>query len=257
MSIRVERQHGRYVAVPKAVIDDPRLSFRAKGLLITLLAQVDDHTSNTDRFADVAREGTDGMKSVLKELEGAGYYRRLEERDVDGTSRVTEVFFELSCKPLLEAHDEDLPRDGEPTERGAPQTSSDGETQPPPPAERIIDQLNELRERSWEWMRYTPLSARYAKNLEHISGRLSDGYSEQDLILVLEYIAAVDGGKEESRKYFDCVTPFNTKNFERNLAMAREWEARGRPSVRGSGSLQAAHGHDPEIYEKRVRGGTT
>jgi len=87
-----------------------------------------------------------------------------------------------------------------------------------------------LRERSWDWAQYTPLSARYAKNVEHIGGRLRDGYAEEDLILVLDYLAATDGGKEASRRYFNCVTPFNTKNFERNLAMAREWEARGRPT---------------------------
>jgi len=228
MRVRIERQLGRYVAVPKAVIDDSRLSFRAKGLLIYLLAQVDDRASEIGRLADIPGEGADGMKSVLKELEDAGYYRRLEERGVDGTTCVTEVFFELSCRPLLETQDNDLPLEGEPAERRAQRTSTEGETRPQPPAERIIDQLNAIRKRSWEWIRYTPLSARYAKNLEHINGRLTDGYSEQDLILVLEYIAAVDGGKEESRKYFDCVTPFNTKNFERNLAMAREWEARGR-----------------------------
>lgn len=94
--------------------------------------------------------------------------------------------------------------------------------------QRIIDHLNRLRERSWDWAHYTPLSARYAKNVEHISGRLRDGYVEEDLILVLEYLAATDGGKEESRRYFNCATPFNTKNFESNLAMARDWKARGR-----------------------------
>jgi len=93
-------------------------------------------------------------------------------------------------------------------------------------AERIINQLNNLRSKAWAWARYTPLTAKHAKNVEHINGRLSEEYSEEDLVLVLEYLACVDGGKEDSRKYFDCVTPFNTKNFERNLAMARECEAR-------------------------------
>ncbi|MEN6368727.1 MAG: hypothetical protein ABFD77_03395, partial [Thermotogota bacterium] len=121
--------------------------------------------------------------------------------------------------------------------------------------ERVIDRLNELRRHSWEWVRYTPLSAKHPKNVEHISGRLREGFSENDLLLVLEYLAVADGGKDASRRYFDCVTPFNTKNFERNLALAREWDARGRPVVLGSASSQAASGHDPDIYEKRVRGG--
>ncbi len=123
------------------------------------------------------------------------------------------------------------------------------------PAQRVIDQLNMLRKSAWDWARYTPLSAKYAKNVEHINGRLGDGYSESDLLLVLEYLAAVDGGNEDSRKYFDCVTPFNTKNFERNLTMAREWEARGRPPGRATRSLQLGESHDAEIYEKRLTGG--
>ena len=102
-----------------------------------------------------------------------------------------------------------------------------------------------MRQCSWEWAQYTPLSAKYAKNVEHIRGRLRDGYDERDLVLVLEYLAATDGGKEESRRYFNCVTPFNTKNFERNLALARDWDAKKRP---GGGRRRPGTSRGKEYY---------
>ena len=101
------------------------------------------------------------------------------------------------------------------------------------PAERIIDRLNELRQANWKWVSFRPLSAAHAKNVEHINGRLADGFTEVQEVLVLEYLAAKDKGDERSRQFFDCVTPFRTSNFERYLAMAEDWEARGRPSFNG------------------------
>jgi hypothetical protein len=94
--------------------------------------------------------------------------------------------------------------------------------------ERIVRRLNDLRKTHWEWAHYVPLLARFPKNVEKIRQRLRDGHTEQDLILVLEYRAAVDGGDERSRRYFNSDTPFNTRNFEENLAMALDWQARGR-----------------------------
>ena len=126
-------------------------------------------------------------------------------------------------------------------------------------AHQIIARLNELRESSWTWVRYTPLAAS-TTNVEQINGRLKE-YAEADLVLVLEYLAVKDGGDEKSRGYYDCVTPFRVKNFERRLVMAREWEARGRPSKNGEpertnrGEDQRSDGHDLAQYEKLVKGG--
>jgi len=123
--------------------------------------------------------------------------------------------------------------------------------------DRIIARLNELRESSWEWVRYTPLTAS-PTNVEQINGRLKE-YAEADLVLVLEYLAVKDGGDEKSRGYYDCVTPFRVKNFERRLVMAREWEARGRPSKNGDDGVRdetlRPQGHDVEQYEKWFSGG--
>lgn len=252
MRIRLAGDASLHLVLDKTMLEDPRLSFRAKGLLAYLLAHPELDLSNKRLLASVSLEGVDALNTSLKELEEAGYFRQTQEVNEDGSMHIIGIVYPTSRIPVLESQRFEKPLSSK-RQEAAPLEASQDESITP--AQRIIDQLNELRKKAWDWARYTPISAKYAKNVEHINGRLSDGYSESDLILVLEHLAAVDGGKEESRKYFDCVTPFNTKNFERNLTMAREWEARGRPASRTSRSLQLGESHDAEIYEKRLTGG--
>ena len=231
--------------VNRAMLADPRLSFRAKGVLVSLLARAGEPSVGHDDAIVLDRADRREMELGLRELHEAGYAVRESVADESGERMIV---YEISRRPLLDEPDtgESEPFDPSSTQRSLFDPPQD--VDPRTPAERIIDRLNELRRASWEWAKYTRLQAKHAKNVEHIHGRLKEGYAESDLILVLEYIAAIDGGKEESRKYFDCVTPFNTKNFERNLAMARDWEARGRrlPGERGPDGVS----RDASYYEK-------
>ncbi len=244
--IEIEREEDR-VVFHRGFLDDPRLSLRAKGLLAVLLSRR-GRSVDLDFLAVVAERQGDAQ-AALRELERAGYFQPAERGSGDASSLSGRVR-ETSALPLLES----LPTRS-PAERSGGNGQSAGDEVETSAADRILERLNELRRTSWTWARYTPLSARHAKNVEHIKGRMHEGYAEADLILVLEYLATVDAGKDESRRFFDSVTPFNTKNFERNLAMAREWEGRGRPRGNGALALQRADGHDPAIYESRVKGG--
>jgi hypothetical protein len=242
--IRVERDETARVILARGFLDDPRLSLRARGLLATLLAR--GGAGDIDLRGSVAfGERPGDVETALRELERAGYFARAGDASdpLAGTVRETSTLPLLSAAPAVRRR------------TAAEADSPEREKEEAEAAERVLAALNELRASSWTWARYTPLSAKHAKNVEHIRGRLREGYAVADLVLVLEYLASVDGGKDASRRYFDSVTPFNTKNFERNLAMARDWEARGRPATSEPLALQRADGHDPAIYEKRVRGG--
>ncbi|MCX6091466.1 MAG: hypothetical protein NTX23_01160 [Candidatus Bipolaricaulota bacterium] len=248
--IEIEREEDR-VVFHRGFLDDPRLSLRAKGLLAVLLSRP-GVVVNLQTLAAGTGDRVSGVEEAFRQLESAGYFTRAESVTGEnpalaGTVRETSVLPLLLDRPSR--HSSAEPRQG-----GRPGGAVDEESLKAA-AERVLARLNELRKASWSWVKYTPLSARHAKQLEHIKGRMHEGYAEEDLILVLEYLAAVDGGKDESRKYFDGVTPFNTKNFERNLAMAREWEGRGCPRGNGALALQRADGHDPAIYESQVKGG--
>jgi len=231
--IRIEgRGHGRGIIIDSKALEDPKLSFRAKGLLAYLQSLPRGCASDVKGLASVSLEKKAAIETALKELVDSGYVTRTEEAGSDKAPGSAGGVQAVSRGALMDSLFGDLFRPGgvgEGTtaldERPVQASKRDEAKRR---VQRIIDHLNMLRERSWDWAQFTPLSAKYAKNVEHISGRLRDGYSEQDLILVLDYLAAVDSGKEESRRYFNCVTPFNTKNFESNLTMARDWEARGR-----------------------------
>lgn len=256
MRIRLSREAGRHVVLDRFMLEDPRLSFRAKGLLAFLLAHPGFDLGNKKALTSTSLEGVDAVETALRELENAGYLRRIEEEDTSGTAQSIAVVSPLSRIPVLEPQEDAIVRStSDSPSQDTPSTKSPTKEHADTPAVRIIARLNALRSAAWTWARYTPLSAKYAKNVEHINGRLADGFEESDLILVLEYLAAVDGGKEESRKYFDCVTPFNTKNFERNLAMARDWEARGRPQAQPVSKHRYEQSHDPSIYDRGRRGG--
>ncbi len=249
--IEIEREQDR-VVLHRGFLDDPRLSLRAKGLLAVLLSRTGGVAVDPQTLATMSGERAVDVEAAFRELESAGYFTRAESETGDapplaGTVRETSVL------PLLDSISRRA--SAERRESGRRPKIGDEESLKEV-AERILARLNELRKASWSWAKYTPLTARHAKNVEHVKGRLHEGYAEADLILVLEYLAAIDGGKDESRKYFDSVTPFNTKNFERNLAMARDWEARGRPQRPTSLTLDRPPEHDPAIYERWAeRGG--
>ena len=132
------------------------------------------------------------------------------------------------------------------------------------PLENVLKRLNELRKESWAWTKYTPLTSKSAKNTEHITGLLNNGHPADELIMVLEYITAKDKGHENSRQYFNCTTPFNTRNWENNLSMAADWDANGRPAKKPSGNgpkklVSASHYDDDDkaaaAFEKIKKGG--
>ncbi len=253
MQIRLASGTNHHVVIDRSMLDDPRLSFRAKGLLCYLLAHPGIDMADKKQISSVSLEGLDAIQTALQELQDAGYLRQSQQPAKDGTVHTIGIVYPISRFPVLTAQPDSATDMLESSPRSKKSSAaSDSATSP---TQRIVARLNELRKVAWDWARYTPISAKYAKNVEHINGRLSEGYDETDLILILEYLAHVDGGKEESRKYFDCVTPFNTKNFERNLAMARDWEAKGRPVVQSNLSFQRVEGHDPKIYEQRLTGG--
>lgn len=222
-----ESQRERAVVIDTAALNDPTLSFRAKGLLAYLQSLPRGAIPDPKRLEGVSLEKRAAIESALQELVDRGYLIRNSEAE-EAPPEVSP--HKLPRAVLMESLFGEPPRQRE-DDRPERRSAKADRVEMAGRVQRIIDHLNALRERSWEWAQYTPLSAKHAKNVEHIRGRLHDGYTDEDLILVLDYLAATDGGKEESRRYFNCVTPFNTKNFERNLAMARDWDARRRPGA--------------------------
>lgn len=83
--IRVEKDRDNpYVQINKNVLNDARISFKAKGLMAYLLSLPDDWEIYESEVVKHSRDGKDSLKSAIKELIEAGYIERTRVRDEKG-----------------------------------------------------------------------------------------------------------------------------------------------------------------------------
>lgn len=80
----------RFTILANAVLCDPRLSFRATGVLARLLSEPPDSAVNTALLWRERRphgEGRDALLTALRELDRAGYLTRVRSQDERGRWR--------------------------------------------------------------------------------------------------------------------------------------------------------------------------
>lgn len=71
--IRIKKKRTPYVTLDTTALNDPRLSFRAKGLHAYLLSKPDDWQVYIAHLEEESpREGKDAIRGAIKELEAAG-----------------------------------------------------------------------------------------------------------------------------------------------------------------------------------------
>lgn len=70
-----------YVSIDKTCLEDPRLSFKAKGLHTYLMSRPDNWKPIIEQLATVSADGKEAVRTALKELEEAGYIVRRPLRD--------------------------------------------------------------------------------------------------------------------------------------------------------------------------------
>jgi hypothetical protein len=94
MIVRSARPESNFTIISNDVINDQRLSFKARGLLVYLLSKPDAWRTTTAHLASVSPNGIDAVKTGMKELENVGYVRRVKSRFPDGTITTTTVVFD-------------------------------------------------------------------------------------------------------------------------------------------------------------------
>ncbi|PPA90104.1 helix-turn-helix domain-containing protein [Brevibacillus laterosporus] len=118
--VRVIKRESPFVQIDKIPINDERLSWKAKGLLVYLISKPDDWTIIISDLVNKAKDGRDSVYAGLKELEQTGYLSRVRERDSNGkflpmeyriyeTPQITEI------EPLPDFPDTDFPDRVNPT----------------------------------------------------------------------------------------------------------------------------------------------
>lgn len=92
---RAPRPHNLFTVVPNRIIEDSRLSWRARGMLIYLLSKPDDWECRTAHLAKVAPEGIHAVRAILQELEHARYVTRYRWQDPRGHHRMMTTVYDI------------------------------------------------------------------------------------------------------------------------------------------------------------------
>lgn len=80
---RVVRRQ-RFTTVDRQTVNDSRLSFRARGILVWLLDKPDDWRCEARDIAHAGTEGRDAVLAALRELEALGYLSRVKRQNAGG-----------------------------------------------------------------------------------------------------------------------------------------------------------------------------
>jgi hypothetical protein len=85
MNVRVLKLKKGHTEIDNRLLNDPEISFQAKGLICYLLSKTNDWKAIAEQLANVGPDGMGVVRSALKELQEHGYARRL--RIVDGQTK--------------------------------------------------------------------------------------------------------------------------------------------------------------------------
>jgi hypothetical protein len=104
-TLRIARRR-QFVRLDSRAVNDPKLSYRALGVLTWLLEKPDNWTVRSENIAAAKKEGRDAIRTALRELEAAGYLVRNKYRDQAGVWRSEAVIYESAQDATQEAdHD--------------------------------------------------------------------------------------------------------------------------------------------------------
>jgi hypothetical protein len=91
--VRAPRKKSNFTILDNDVIHDSRLSYRASGVLIEILARPDNWRTNAEQLARQRnQEGRQAIRTALKELRAAGYLVHQKVRDPE-TGRISTVSY--------------------------------------------------------------------------------------------------------------------------------------------------------------------
>ncbi len=95
-----------FARIPKSVLDDPSLSWRAKGVLCYLIGKPPGWKCRATDIIKHATEGKAAVWAALKQLRRIGYAQLIQIRDEGG--RVVEWVWNISDSPIFQSPDTDF-----------------------------------------------------------------------------------------------------------------------------------------------------
>lgn len=90
MPIIRSKKDRHFTQIANLIFKDPRLSYKAKGLMATMLTFHDDWVIVGNHLVSLSTDGTEAVRSGLKELVQCGYLQMIPKRDSKGRMAGTE-----------------------------------------------------------------------------------------------------------------------------------------------------------------------
>lgn len=107
MSIIRLAERRRYAVIANDALNDPNLSFRARGILAWLLSKPDDWNVRREDIALAGKEGESAIRTALAELAEHGYLRRNRMRLPSGQIVTETVVYEAPPDVLSDAPEDE------------------------------------------------------------------------------------------------------------------------------------------------------
>lgn len=111
--------------MPKAIVNNDVLSYRAKGIMAYLLSKPDDWTVYLSDIVKRSKEGMTAIRTAVKELEDAGYIQKERTRD-DATGRIDGWVWYVYESPICGKPKDGFPTHGFPTHGKSDATNNNG-----------------------------------------------------------------------------------------------------------------------------------
>lgn len=208
-----------FTIIQNTVLEDTRLSWKAKGIFAYLWSKSDDWQYHSKEVATHSTDKIDSLRTGLNELKEAGYLKITQQKGKHGL--FSNQIWDLYPVPTAISPGRDFPHtDKRHTENPTlPSTDSTknlkNNSQASPDKTPYSEIINFLNQQTGK--KFSPKSA---KNREKIRARWHEGYTLDDFKKVIEFKTKEwsnpEGNQKDMRKFLRPETLFNEK-FDRYL----------------------------------------
>lgn len=149
--VRVKQPSG-FTIISNSVLENPNLSFKAKGLWAYCMSKPDNWNFHVSHLATVSQEGKNAVYSALKELEKEGIVEKVQENTRGKFGPVDYVIYPYSKEIQIILPLRDFPQTEKPHAENPPLVSTDNipktdlKKKPPPPSSKSKDLWENLRD---------------------------------------------------------------------------------------------------------------
>lgn len=212
-----------YTTIGNYHLKEKEMSLKAKGLLTLFLSLPENWNYSAKGLTTLTKESKNTINATMNELEKFGYLKRTR---IYENGKVINWQYDIYEKPEENLHPKNLDIENEDIKNLdienwddyiiTKQLNTNKLSTNKTIICRVVERLNELAGTS-----YKPTTK---NTIELINGRLSEGYTEQDLITVVEkmcYLWNKEPAKNEKdmRPFLRPSTLFRPSNFENYLNM--------------------------------------